>query len=194
MPCHCSHKCCKAEEGAVHELNTRVPTRERCPPHPQIALAHGQLNTPVLLPVLQRDSSAPWLPLPTPTPITAAGQELAQERGVPAFVSVLRPPSGLDIAVWAKMFVAYARYHRKLGFAAVIIYARDSMVEALADAPMLKRALHNREVFLVRWDDVAPFPADPDQLYDQVLVNFVQLTEWLASSNHFQCLTFACTF
>jgi hypothetical protein len=122
--------------------------------------------------VLQRDLLAPWLPLPTPKPITATDDQV-QARKIPAFVSVLRPPSGLSIATWAKLFVAHARYHRKLGFAATIIYARDSMIETLAGAPSMEQAILNREIFLVRWDDVAPFPADPLQVYDQVSANSV---------------------
>ena len=119
--------------------------------------------------LLQEAQTAPWLPLPAPQPVTAAGQAAAAESLPRSFVTVLRYPSGdHGAAFWARMFALYAQYHRKLGFAATVVYLRDDMLAAFVRQPAAQDAIQAGALWVVRWDDVAPFPDDGLQVYDQV--------------------------
>jgi len=55
-----------------------------------------------------------------------------------------------------------------LGFAAVVLYLRDNYLARFLRDPLLQRALDERLLFVVRWDDISPYPQDPLQVYDQV--------------------------
>ena len=117
---------------------------------------------------LQQPEQAPWLPLPAAIPITSEGLQEAAQGTPPAFVSVLRHPSRFSPDFWTGLFVRHAAYHRLLGFAATLVYARDDLVEALLSNEELRTAALKREIFIVRWADMDPFPLDPLQVYDQV--------------------------
>jgi hypothetical protein len=117
---------------------------------------------------LQEPPSAPWLPLPVPQPVSPAGRRAAQGTQPHAFVTVLRYPSGGNTTFWATLFSLYARYHQKLGFAGSVVYMRDNVLAAFVKEEAAQAAIRERALFVVRWDDVSPFPDDHLQVYDQV--------------------------
>ena len=118
---------------------------------------------------MQEEQQAPWLPLPTPKPVTTVGKAKASKIGsVPAFVVVMRHPSGFSAHIWANIYYEYARYHRFLGFAAMILYLRDNYLPRFLREPLIQKGLQERLLYIVRWDDIPPFPTDNLQVYDQV--------------------------
>lgn len=118
--------------------------------------------------ILQELPSAPWLPLPVPRPVSPAGRLAAQGFQPHAFITVLRYPSGGNATFWATLFSLYARYHQKLGFAASVVYMRDNILAAFVKEEVAQKAIRERALLVVRWDDVSPFPDDTLQVYDQV--------------------------
>jgi hypothetical protein len=61
-----------------------------------------------------------------------------------------------------------ARYHHWLGFAGSVLYVRDDLLADLVQQVHIQAAVHEKILYLVRWDDVPPFPNDVEQIYDQV--------------------------
>lgn len=60
------------------------------------------------------------------------------------------------------------RYHHWLGFAAVIVYLRDDLLQNMLQQDAIRKAIKERILYIVRWDDIQPFPFDETQFFDQV--------------------------
>jgi hypothetical protein len=85
-------------------------------------------------------------------------------------MNVVRHPNGFDVKVWSGLLISYATYHRRLGFAGTLVYVRDDFLADFVGNAEIRRAIEEKLLFLVRWDDFATFPdlAAGEQVYDQV--------------------------
>lgn len=117
--------------------------------------------------------AAPWLPLLVPKPVTPAGKHASSQQSARAFLTVLRYPSNGGADVWAAIIASYARYHRMLGFAGSVLYMRDNLLAQFVRQTAAQQAIREGLLFVVRWGDIAPFPDDELQVYDQVRPHFL---------------------